>query len=439
MAVNLVIEKLNTDLAHAEPGDRYCATVKGIARTGGECVFARMPPIGAHLRQLDAAPTGLCRGGNSRIKVLKQPAAVVEEINAQTQCLIDKYRPEAFRPRVLGLRVILTPSSRRTRRPDRAFQTTDIARNSVMDPQLVAVIEDYARTHGLNLPPHEIVSDMVVDGPSEIEQLLAMLGVRINAGDPADNAQAQAGHAEGEARLMDAQMKFPANEEQSAARLAGVGGRDPMSEMSGLTQAASGIGQSIGSALSGMLQPFGQLGQQLPQAGMQAMQTGMGALQHSAGGAGGLLGAGGGLGGGAAELAGAAGGAGAGSAGTVPSAQLGPPPTPSANTVPASSPSTPVVSPASPDSASGPRGGMAGMPMVPPGAMQGPGGTGKDAKADTKRVVPPSVKNGAPIQGRIVAPPTAAEVVKRVEGQPVASRRIVMSDEKPNDDLGSSR
>lgn len=308
-----------------------------------------------------------------------------------------------------------------------------------MDPTLVAIIEDYARTHGLNLPPHEIVSDMVAAGPSEIEQLLAMLGVSINAGDPADNAQAQAGHAEREARLVDAQTKFPANEEQSAAQLAGVGGRDPMSEMSGLTQVASGIGPSIGGALSGMLQPFSQLGQQFPQAGMQAMQAGMGALQHGAGALpGGLLGATGGLGD-AAELAGASGGAGAGSAGTVPAAQLGPPPTPSANTVPASSPTAPRVPAAPSEPASGLRGGMAGMPMVPPGAMHGPGGTGNDAKADTKRVVPPSVKNGGPVQGRIIAPVTAAEVVKRVDGKPVASRRIVMPDEKLDDDTGSSR
>jgi hypothetical protein len=44
------------------------------------------------------------------------------------------------------------------------------------------------------------------------------------------------------------------------------------------------------------------------------------------------------------------------------------------------------------------------------------------------------VKNGAPVQGRIVAPPTAPEVVKRVAGKPVASRRILAPDQKPDDD-----
>lgn len=75
-----------------------------------------------------------------------------------------------------------------------------------------------------------------------------------------------------------------------------------------------------------------------------------------------------------------------------------------------------------------------GMPMMPPGAMGGAGAQGGDSKTETKRVVTPSVKNGAPVQGRIVAPPTAAEVVKRVQGKPVASRRILAPDQKPDED-----
>ncbi|MGA7132555.1 MAG: hypothetical protein WBZ15_09495, partial [Mycobacterium sp.] len=137
-------------------------------------------------------------------------------------------------------------------------------------------------------------------------------------------------------------------------------------------------------------------------------------------------------------LGGAAGGAGGGLASTVPASQLGPPPTPSAGTVPASSQTGPPV-PAPPDTAAGARGGMGGMPMMPPGAMGGAGGAGGDSKADTKRVVPPSVKNGAPVQGRIVAPPTAAEVVKRVQGKPVASRRILAPDQKAEDDDGGDQ
>ena len=316
-----------------------------------------------------------------------------------------------------------------------------------MDPKLVAIIENYARAHGLNLPPHQIVSDMVASGPSGVEQLLSLLGVSVNSGDPADNLQAQTGQSRREAGLGAAMTQFPATEQNSAAQLAGVGGKDPMSEFTQLMQGATGIGQGLTSSLTGILQPFTQIAQQIPQQGMQAMQAVMGAAKGAGGGAAAagaipeeLLGAGGGLAGGAAaELGGAAGGAGAGLASTIPASQLGPPPTPSAGTVPASSTTTPPVPAPPPDAAAGPRGGMGGMPMMPPGAMGGAGGSGGDSKTDTKRVVPPSVKNGAPVQGRIVAPPTAAEVVKRVAGKPVASRRILAPDQKPEDDDGADQ
>jgi len=315
-----------------------------------------------------------------------------------------------------------------------------------MDPKLVAIIEDYARTHGLNLPPHQIVSDMVASGPSGVEQLLSLLGVTVNANDPTDNLQAQQGQTGREAKLTDAMTKFPAGEENSAAQLAGVGGKDPMSQFTSVLQAGMGVGQSLTGALTGLTQPFTQFAQQIPQQGMQAMQAVMGAATKGAGGGAaagaipeGLLGAGGGLGGAAAELGGAAGGAGGGLASTVPASQLGPPPTPSAGTVPASSQTAPPVPAPPPDTAAGPRGGMGGMPMMPPGAMGGAGGSGGDSKADTKRVVPPSVKNGGPVQGRMVAPLTAAEVVKRVQGKPVASRRILAPDQKPEDDDGADQ
>ena len=316
-----------------------------------------------------------------------------------------------------------------------------------MDPKLVAIIENYARANGLNLPPHQIVSDMVASGPSGVEQLLSLLGVSVNSGDPADNLQAQTGQSRREAGLGAAMTQFPATEQNSAAQLAGVGGKDPMAEFTQLMQGATGIGQGLTSSFTGLLQPFTQIAQQIPQQGMQAMQAVMGAAKGAGGGAAAagaipeeLLGAGGGLAGGAAgELGGAAGGAGAGLASTIPASQLGPPPTPSAGTVPASSTTTPPVPAPPPDAAAGPRGGMGGMPMMPPGAMGGAGGSGGDSKTDTKRVVPPSVKNGAPVQGRIVAPPTAAEVVKRVAGKPVASRRILAPDQKPEDDDGADQ
>jgi hypothetical protein len=299
----------------------------------------------------------------------------------------------------------------------------------------------------LNLPPHQIVSDLVASGPSGVEQLLALLGVSVNADDPLDNSLAQGGYTGRETRLNSAVTQFPANDENSAAQLAGINGKDPMSEFTQLMQGATGIGQGLTSSLTGFLQPFTQIAQQLPQQGMQAMQAVMGAAGKGAGGGaaaagaipGEVAGAASGAAGEAAEMAGAAGGAGGGLAGTSPAAQLGPPSTPSASTLPASSAISPPVPAAPPDSAGGARGGMAGMPMVPPGAMAGAGGSGSDSKTETKRVVAPSVKNGAPVQGRIVAPPTAPEVVKRVAGKPVAARRILAPDQNPDNDEGDAK
>jgi hypothetical protein len=297
--------------------------------------------------------------------------------------------------------------------------------------ELLFELGQWLAAHGLNIPPPAITSDPVAPVQSSFDALLAAVGQAANSGDAADDTGAQAGHAEREAQLNDAMTKFPANEEESAQQLAEIGAQDPMPQFGELAQTASGIGQGIAGALGGMLQPVSQLGQQLPQAGMQAAQAGMGALQHGAGSRaataesipGELLGAG--------ESAGAGEGGGLGS--TMPAAALGPPPTPAANTIPASSPASQPAPQSAPASPAAPRGGMAGMPLMPPGAMGGGGGPDKDAKADAKRVVSPSVKNGAPIQGRIVASPTGVEVVKRVQGQPAATRRIVAPDQQPDD------
>ncbi len=297
-----------------------------------------------------------------------------------------------------------------------------------MPPDLRIIIEELAGALGLPPPPMS-TSDPVVPGGVPFDQALAALGLAANSGDPADNAESQKNQAEREAKVTDALTKFPANEEQSAQMLQQI------------PQMASGLAGGIAGALGGALQPMTQIPQQVAQAGMQAMQAGMGAFQHGAGSGaaaaeaipGELLGAGGGAGGGAAELAGAGGGGAGGLGGTTPAAMLGPPPAPSAGTVPMSSPTTLPAPSTAPEQTTAPRGGMAGMPMVPPGAMHGGDGTNKDAKADTKRVVPPSVKNGAPVQGRVTAPPTVPEVVKRLEGKPVTTRRILAPDQKSDE------
>ena len=308
-------------------------------------------------------------------------------------------------------------------------------------PNLRAVVEKYMAAHGMPPPPLS-TSDPLVAGTSPFDQLLAALGMAVNSGDPADNAESQAAMEDRLRQLLDASQKFPANEEESSAKLAGVG--DPATQMmQSIPQMASGIAGGLAGAISGALQPFAQLAQQGMQAGSQALQAGLGAMQHAGateareeapddmfdaaepGGGG--------------DPGGGAGGGGAGGGGTTPAAMLGPPPVPSAGTAPASSTNTSVPPAPSPEPAA-PRGAMGGMPMMPPGALAGAPGAGNDGKADTKRVVPPSIRNGAPVQGRITNPLRPPEVVKRVEGKPVATRRILAPDHKIDENReGSER
>lgn len=318
------------------------------------------------------------------------------------------------------------------------------------DDELRIILDQLSQLLGIP-PPPVITPDPLASGHSNISQLLRALGAAANAGDAEDNGEAQAGHDERDAKVADALAKFPANEDDAAAQLAGVGGSGQMSQMlQQMPQMASGIAGGIAGALGGMLQPFSQISQQLAQAGQQAMQAGMGMVQQGAGAGTGaaeraeLLGADDELGAGGGGFSGGAGGGGSDSGGgfegTAPTAMLGPPPTPSAGTVPASSQTTSLPAASAPEPSAAPRGAMGGaMPMMPPGAMHGGGGTGNDAKPDTKRIVGPTVKNGAPVQGRITTPPPLPSVTKHVDGKPVAARRILLSDDKPDADGSSGR
>lgn len=303
---------------------------------------------------------------------------------------------------------------------------------------LQIVLDQLAQLLGIPRPP-VITPDELATGSSPISQLLRALGAAANAGDATDNADAEFGHNQRTAKTADALAKFSANEEDASGQLADVGASGQTAQMlQQMPQMASGIAGAIAGALGGVLQPLGQIPQQVAQAGQQAMQTGMGMLEHGAGAgtesSGSFededeFGSGGGEFSGGGAAGGGEGGGGGGPSLTTPTAMLGPPPTPSAGTVPASSQAVTPAAPSAPEVASGARGGMGAMPMMPPGAMHGAGGTGNEAKPDTKRIVAPSVKNGAPVQGRITTPPPAPPVVKHVDGKPVATRRIVVSDE----------
>lgn len=318
------------------------------------------------------------------------------------------------------------------------------------DQRLKIILDELAQLAGLPPPPPIPPAQMASLG-SAIDGLLAVLTAAGGVGIPGDNADAQQGQSEREAKINDALAKFPANEQQSAAQLAGIGQQSQPSQLTQmaqqLPQIASGIAGAISGALGGALQPLSQIPQQLSQAGQQAMQMGMGSLQHGTGSgmaaaegaSGDPLGFGDEFGGdGLADAAGAGSGGGAAWGGTTPTAILGPPPTPSAGTFPASSPAMPAATPSPPEPPAAPKGGMGAMPMMPPGAMHGSGDSGSGAKPDTKRIVAPSVKNGAPVQGRITTPPPTPTVAKRVEGKPVTTRRILLPDRKNDDDSAAS-
>lgn len=328
--------------------------------------------------------------------------------------------------------------------------------------QLNANVDQYLQANAMNTPPPQIASDPLVTGATPIEQLLRVLGLAANLSDAQDNATATEQHAERHAKTREAAEKFAAQDEEAAAELKAIDGEpysaatgtaavtDPTAAMSQqLPQMVSGVAGSIAGAVSGILQPLAQIPQQAAQGLQQAVQAGMGVFQQAAGTAaapiedatladdplGEDIGAGagdfdglspGGLGGfGASGM-----GGGAGSPeGTSPMSYLGPPPVPSASTAPSSAPIASITP--SPGAVASPAGaaGMAGMPMVPPGALAGGTGAERDPKADTKRVSVPPVRNGAPVQGRLAVPPAAPSVVKKLDGKPVVTRRIAGTDQ----------
>jgi hypothetical protein len=269
----------------------------------------------------------------------------------------------------------------------------------------------------------------------------AAISLAATSDDPKDQADAEKGHAERTAGAAQAAEAFPANEEKTSAEMKGIDQTSQMAQQ--LPQMASSIGGALAGAIGGLMQPLTQIPQQLAQTGQQLLQQGMGAMQDKGGdeltpedldatALGDDFG-GGAPGSGEGEGGGGSGGGGAGMGGTTPMSMLGPPAAPSATTTPTSARTMPPVSAPPAPAATAPMGGMGGMPMMPHGGMGGGGAESKDDKADTKRVSVPSVKNGAPVQGRFTTPPPAPTVTKRIDGKAVASKRIIVPSDRTDD------
>lgn len=297
--------------------------------------------------------------------------------------------------------------------------------------ELRIYIIELARALEQNLPPPPIPPDLPAGAQSEIDLLLAGLGMAATVGDPADMAAGEAGYAQRALQTGEAMVQFPATEEQSAQAMQQVMG---MAQQ--VPQQLSSVGQGFGGMFGGFLQQLNQALQQGVQAGQQlaggvggvgeALEAPVEALGDGLDAGGALLGAGGAAG------VGGLGGLGA----TIPAGNLGPPATPSPATFPAAS-SGPPPPPPAPESGAA-RGAVGGYPMMPPAAGGGTGPTG-DAKAETKRVVAPAVKNGAPVQGRISTPPHLPEVTKRVDGRPIPTRRVTAPGPPPDESVQPDR
>jgi hypothetical protein len=344
--------------------------------------------------------------------------------------------------------------------------------------QLNANVEQYLQAAASNTPPPTILSDPVIPGLTPVEQWMAVLTAAANLSDAADNAQAVAEHAERDAKMREAAEKFAAQDELAAAELESIAAQ-PYSFTGGtpaapdstaavaqqFPQLASGIAGALAGAVGGALQPLAQLPQQAAQGLQQAMQAGMGLLQQVGGDEADLrlndadlatipsaedfgidaddIAAPGGAGDGALDLGSGGFGATGGGLGplsvTAPTGYLGPPPVPpsSVSTAPSSAPITSITPPGNAVSHPPVGTGMAGMPLIPPGAMGAAASTDKDEKADTKRVSVPPVRNGAPVQGRLTVPPEVPAVTKKMDGKPVVARRIIGPNDSQSADIKS--
>ncbi len=305
---------------------------------------------------------------------------------------------------------------------------------------------DSATYGGLSQAPGPpVISPPATPPPDTSPAGVALAGLHAasNLGVPEDVAGSAQGDLDRRASAGDAAAKFPANEAASTQMI---------------QQVVSGITGAIGGVVGGILGPLAQVPLQAMQAGESALQPLVSAVQSDrsaavdappdasgdesdlefapepAAGTGG-------------EPDAAAGPAfgGATDGGTTPTGYLGPPPVPASSppTTPAGAAARPAMAtPAGVPPLTSGQPGMAGMPVMPPGAMGGPvAGGRKDGPAE-KRVAAPCVPNGQPVKGRLTIPPGAPPTGRPGEAKPTVvttrpARRIVImpSDEETAESL----
>ncbi len=85
--------------------------------------------------------------------------------------------------------------------------------------ELRIYVEQLAQALQHNMPPPPIPADMPPGAVSEIDMLLAGLGMAGNSGDPTDTAAGQAGFEQRGQKTGEAMAKFPAGEQDSSKML----------------------------------------------------------------------------------------------------------------------------------------------------------------------------------------------------------------------------
>ena len=289
--------------------------------------------------------------------------------------------------------------------------------------QFSADPDRYLQAAALNTAPPQIPSDPLVGGGAPIEQLLRVLGLASNSGDGVDDSEGVQGHAQRDFWTTEAAGTFAEQDAEASIQMNSTAAQQ-------IPQLASGIAGAVAGVMAGVLQPLTQIPQQFAQGAQQVIQNASELLGPSD-----VLDTaflddpatdadfGDPVEGGGFDGFSAGGSAEPGAGGTVPSAVLGPAPAPSAGTHPSSSAAAPPAKPIVGSAGPVPAGAMTGMPMMPPAGLAG-GGVDRDTKNDTKRLSVPSVRNGSPVQGRFTAASTLPVVTTRIDGKPVATRRV---------------